>query len=117
MTTPRYITCYEVTRLCYSPAEGGCYYDHHRFVGSMSIKDIPLGNEWWQNASEKTLEEAGERLFRDQCGAVFEDDTIEQWGKTRKVRGISSASPEAKHRIYLEEVLGENTTTKVPVYE
>ena len=96
-----YLTSYDE----YSPAEGGCYYYHRKALACYPLSKFD------------SLEQA-KAFARDTFGVTFEGDTTEtSGGYSRKVRGFTSASPEADCEVYAQRFPFQEVTTRTPRYE
>jgi len=97
---PNYWTFYTVERLEFSPAEGGCFYDHYTFIACFP-------------QSRFTDKDEAKEYARDTWGHIFKGDMIGE----RKARPISSAVPEVDAEVFNETLPLENQTLVVPHYE
>jgi hypothetical protein len=90
------------------------------------VASFPLsyfdGTGYWGHPSEgsdaKTTLERAKEYGRDKLGLTFDGDTI-NWseGDTRKVRGLTSASPEADGEVMLEAFPFQSAALVAPHYE
>jgi hypothetical protein len=118
MESIKFVTFYSASLECYSQAEGGCYFTYLKPVACFNLQYFTNGSSHAGNIDKKLIEETA-----DQLGLLLEGSEI-QWGTNddgspnmRKVRGISSAAPEADGKWFFEEKPFENQTTEWPQYE
>ena len=105
----------------YSPAEGGCYWMRRTPLACFPLSYFD-GTGYWGHPSEgsdaKTTLERAKEYGRDKLGLTFDGDTI-NWGEgdTRKVRGLTSCSPEADAEVMLEAFPFQSAAMCRPHYE
>ncbi len=108
----------------YSPAEGGCYWMRRTPLACFPLSyfngvvaGTTIAHHSDAEADAMTLEAAKE-YGRDKLGLTFDGDTI-NWGEgdTRKVRGLTSCSPEADGEAILEAFPFQSAAMCRPHYE
>ena len=95
---------YNVEQIEYSPAEGGCFYDHYSPIACFPKEKFKSENE---------AKEYGREVF----GLTFPKDRIDIGdGESREVNGYHSARPEADGWVDLESFPFESMTFEIPHY-
>ena len=106
-----FVSFYHSEQEEYSPAEGGCW-----FIRRTPVACYPASKFWSHSLkalNPKLLEAEADRL-----GLTLEGSEVENRdGTCRRVRKISSCSPEADCQAFLETYPFENARTIAPHYE